>query len=349
MIEHSKTWTPQAQENRTPLTSEQLDKYSDGALLAASMFMAKTCPGRFPNCNDGAETLRTDFALWTTAMEVLNHFGGWTPPEEALVGSDINAEDEISDIDSDLDVADEATLETKIEDAVGAAADYHDAPHDASGAASSSTEPAVGVGAVPGFRAAQTPPLPGAVPGSRATPTTPAPDAVPGSRAVSDAVVPVAPPSRSTAVQTMRETLSLIGNEKIKLPGIVDQVAKFNKEIRTAFNFGPKFPIGKSVSQWNQFQHSVVQILPDQSGAAKRNTREGVFIPAGKHAAQVFHDVAVAGPISEMLTDVSAVTMLPCSRLEPNRELQQPQRQGFRSTSHNASLCCLASCAWCRK
>ena len=217
--------------------------------------------------------------FWTTRIEVLNHFAGWTPREEALIGSHIDAEDETFDIDSDVDVADEGTLGSKIEDAVGAAADYHDAPHDASGAASSSTEPAVGVGAVPGFRAAQTPPLPGAVPGSRATPTTPAPDAVPGSRAVSEAVVPVAPPSRSTAVQTMRETLSLIGDEKIKLPGIVDQLVKFNKEVRTAFNFGPKFSIGETASKWNQFQHSVVQILPDQSGAATRNTREGGVHP----------------------------------------------------------------------
>ena len=76
-----------------------------------------------------------------------------------------------------------------------------------------------------------------------------------------------------------------------------------------SFQFGPKFHIGGEASSWNKFQHAIKISLPDQSGNAKRNTREGVFIQASKLAAQVFHDSAMAGPIAEMLTDVSAVTL----------------------------------------
>ena len=76
-----------------------------------------------------------------------------------------------------------------------------------------------------------------------------------------------------------------------------------------AFKFGPEFSIGTNSNEWKKFQHLIKISLPDQSGTAKRNTREGVFIQAIKLAAQVFHDSAMAGPMAEMLTDVSAVTL----------------------------------------
>ena len=102
--------------------------------------------------------------------------------------------------------------------------------------------------------------------------------------------------------------MKLIGGEDL-IPDIVDQMVEYNKEVRKVFGFGPKFSIGSNSSDWNKFQHQVKISLPDQSGTAKRNTREGVFIQASKFAAQVFHDSAMAGPVAEMLTDVDAVTL----------------------------------------
>ena len=106
----------------------------------------------------------------------------------------------------------------------------------------------------------------------------------------------------------MGAVMKLIGGED-PLPKIVEQMVEYNKEVRKAFQFGPKFSIGSNTSEWNKFQHEIKISLPDQSGTAKRNTREGVFIQASKLAAQVFHDSAMAGPIAEMFTDVSAVTL----------------------------------------
>ena len=233
MLDDAKTWTSQAQEKRKPLQPEQLAKAAEAGLFAASVLMAKCCPPRFPNYYSGAETLRNEFADWHARMEV-------------LVGSDLHAEDETPEIDSDEDVPDDCTLASNIVDAAAAVADYHDAPGSSDvpslAAASSSTETAVGVCVVPGSRATQTPPVPGAVPGSRAAPTTPALDAVPGSRAVSEPLVAVGAPARSTAVRTMRETMKLIGGED-PLPDIVDQMVKYNKEVRNAFQFGPKFSV----------------------------------------------------------------------------------------------------------
>jgi len=105
----------------------------------------------------------------------------------------------------------------------------------------------------------------------------------------------------------MRATLAKIVGEDT-IPDIVDQLVEFNKAVRTSFQFGPKFSIGSTANSWNKFQHAVKMSLPDQSGNAKRNTREGVFIQASKNAAQVFHDSAIEGGVSEMLADVSAVT-----------------------------------------
>jgi hypothetical protein len=102
--------------------------------------------------------------------------------------------------------------------------------------------------------------------------------------------------------------MKLIGGEDL-LPDIVDQMVEYNKEVRKACQFGPKFSIGTNSSEWNKFQHQIKISLPDQSGTAKRNTREGVFFQASKQAAQIFHDSAMAGPVAEMLTDVDAVTL----------------------------------------
>ena len=49
-------------------------------------------------------------------------------------------------------------------------------------------------------------------------------------------------------------------------------------------------------------------IITQPERRCKEETREGVFIQASKLAAQVFHDSAIAGMVSEMLTDISAVT-----------------------------------------
>ena len=150
----------------------------------------------------------------------------------------------------------------------------------------------------------------GVVPGSGAAPTpaSRAPDTVPGSGAVFEPpVVAVQASTRSTAVLTMRATLAKIVGEDT-IPDIVDQLVEFNKAVRTSFQFGPKFSIGPNANSWNKFQHAVKMSLPDQSGNAKRNTREGVFIQASKNAAHVFHDSAIEGGVSEMLADVSAVT-----------------------------------------
>ena len=60
---------------------EKLAKIADEALLAASVFMAKLCPKRFPNPHTGAETLRDEFEVWSTRMET-------------VLGSELYTEDE---------------------------------------------------------------------------------------------------------------------------------------------------------------------------------------------------------------------------------------------------------------
>ena len=95
-------------------------------------------------------------------------------------------------------------------------------------------------------------------------------------------MVAAAAPTHSTAVRTMKETMAKIAGDA-SLPDIVDQLVVFNREVRTTFGFGPKFSIGSNSSAWNKFQHQVKISLPNQSGTAKRNTREGGVHP-GKQA-----------------------------------------------------------------
>ena len=49
VLDESKTWPSQAQEDRKPLHPEQLDTVATGALFVASLSMAKCLPARFPN------------------------------------------------------------------------------------------------------------------------------------------------------------------------------------------------------------------------------------------------------------------------------------------------------------
>ena len=302
VVKDSKHWTPQAKEKRKPLQPEKLVEIAGGALFVASVFMAKLCPKSCPNLHIGAEKLREEFAEWSKRMEI-------------VLGSELHTEAETPETDSDEEEAADHTLASNIVDAADVVADYHDEAVLA--AASSSTETAVGVDAVPGSGAVSGPegaaealdtvPGSGAVSGPEGA--AEALETVPGSGAVSELVVAAAAPTRSTAVRTMKETMEKIAGDA-SLPDIVDELVVFSKEVRKAFGFGPKFSIGADSSEWNKFQHQVSISLPDQSGTAKRNTREGVFIEASKLAAQVFHDSAMAGMVSDMLTDISAVTIL---------------------------------------
>ena len=65
--------------------------------------------------------------------------------------------------------------------------------------------------------------------------------------------------------------------------------------------------MGNPLQSGTDFSIASRKYYPTRAVQQRETHGKGVFIQAGKHAAQVFHDAAVAGPISEMLTDVSAV------------------------------------------